>query len=201
MSMGSWTLTAFSGTSAAAAMIDLAPRRIAEADLARLARTGLTTLSAALGALMATYTGVLIGATAVPAWNENVDLLPAHFAASGVGAAVALLTLAGHDEPGLNQLALGAATVETLVGAAIETRGAAASAPLRKGVSGAIVRTGGVLSGPVPLLLRAASRRRGRLRTLATVAAIAGSILTRFGWIAAGRASASRSRPAGTPAI
>jgi hypothetical protein len=43
----------------------------------------------------------------------------------------------------------------------------------------------------VPLLLRAATRRR-RWRTVATVAALAGALLTRLGWIAAGRASATQ---------
>ena len=35
--------------------------------------------------VICTYTGVLIGATAIPAWNRNVSVLPLHFAASGVG--------------------------------------------------------------------------------------------------------------------
>jgi hypothetical protein len=104
---------------------------------------------------------------------------------------VAILTLIGHDEPSLDDLALGAAAVETLIGASIETRQARALAPLREGASGWIIRAGGVLSGPVPLLLRAMSRRR-RWRNAASVAALAGSILTRIGWIAAGRVSATQ---------
>src|SRR4029079_8254098 len=57
--------------------------------------------------------------------------------------------------------------------------------PLKEGSSGALVRAGGVLSGPVPLLLRLFGARKA-----AAVAAIAGSLLTRYGWVAAGHESA-----------
>jgi len=175
MSVGSWTLAAFSASSTAALM-------------PRFSAVGAPT-SAALGAGMLTYTGVLIGATAIPVWNENVRVLPIHFAASGIASAAALLTLMGHDEPALNDIAIGAATLETLVGADIERRESPALAPLRTGTSGWVIRVGGVLSGPVPLLMRTATRKRS-WRTLASVTAIAGALLTRMGWIAAGRASA-----------
>jgi formate-dependent nitrite reductase membrane component NrfD len=184
MSVGSWTLTAFSASSTAA----LAPA-VTTLPAARTAATIAAGTSAALGAGMLTYTGVLIGATAIPVWNDNVRLLPIHFAASGIASAAALLTLMGHDEPPLNDLAMGAAAVETLIGASIETRQDRALAPLREGASGWIIRAGGILSGPVPMLLRAATRQRS-WRTVASIAALAGSLLTRVGWIAAGRASA-----------
>jgi hypothetical protein len=192
MSVGSWTLAAFSVASGAAALVDLAPDTLREHMAERLSSLGLGTLTAALGAEMATYTGVLLGATAVPAWNEHVDVLPAHFAASGVAAAAALLTVAGHVDRTLNHLGLGAAAVETLVGAAIEARSGAGSQPLKEGLSGAIVRAGGVLSGPVPLVCRAFGQNRRGWRRWASLAAIAGSILTRFGWIAAGRRSSEK---------
>ena len=38
------------------------------------------------GLLLATYTGVLIGATAVPAWHKHHLLLPMHFGIAGLGA-------------------------------------------------------------------------------------------------------------------
>ena len=53
-------------------------------------------IAAALtGLLLAGYTGVLIGATAIPVWNQNRKLLPAHFLTSGLGGAVGILELAG----------------------------------------------------------------------------------------------------------
>jgi formate-dependent nitrite reductase membrane component NrfD len=176
MSVGSWTLAAFSASSTAA----LVPvRAIAGAA---------SPVSAALGCGMLTYTGVLIGATAIPVWHEHVRTLPVHFAASGMGSAAALLTLIGHDDPALNRIAVGAAAAETLLGAAIEANDAAASRPLREGLSGMVVRAGGILSGPVPLIARPMSDSR-RARRFASVAALAGSLLTRIGWILAGRAS------------
>lgn len=184
MSVGSWTLTAFSATSTVA----LAPA-VADTPAVDALATVAATSSAALGAGMLTYTGVLIGATAIPVWNDNIRLLPIHFAASGVASAAAILTLMGHDEAALNDVAIGAAAVETLIGASIEARDERALAPLREGATGWIIRAGGVLSGPVPLLLRAAARKRS-WRTMASIAALAGSLMTRLGWIAAGRASA-----------
>jgi formate-dependent nitrite reductase membrane component NrfD len=178
MSMGSWTLTAFSGTSTAA--------------LVPIVSAAAAPASALLGAAMITYTGVLIGATAIPAWNRNVRVLPIHFAASGAASAAAVLTLMGHDEPALDDIAIAAAAVETAVGAAIEFRGDPALAPLKTGAAGWAIRLGGLMSGPVPLLCRAVGRSRG-WRQVASVSAIAGALLTRLGWIAAGRASADRS--------
>jgi hypothetical protein len=176
MSVGSWTLAAFSASSTAAV---LPVRAIAVSG--RVA-------SSVLGCGMLTYTGVLIGATAIPAWHEHVRILPVHFAASGMASAVALLTLMGHDDPALNRIAIGAAAVETGIGAAIELNGSAATHPLRRGASGWVIRTGGVLSGPLPIICRAAGG--SRWRRVASVAALAGSLLTRIGWILAGRASA-----------
>jgi len=186
MSIGSWTLAGFSASSSVA----LAPV-VSDVPAVRTAAAVATTSSAVLGAGMLTYTGVLIGATAIPVWHDNVGLLPIHFAASGVASAAAILTLMGHDEPALNDIAIGAAAIETAIGASIETRDDPGLAPLKEGASGWVIRVGGILSGPVPLVLRAATRRRS-WRTVASVAALAGSLLTRLGWIAAGRASAQR---------
>src|SRR5260370_21780009 len=47
--------------------------------------------SAIFGTLLATYTGVLIGATAIPAWFLHRTLLPIHFGTAGLGSAPALL--------------------------------------------------------------------------------------------------------------
>ena len=62
----------------------------------------------------------VIGATTIPVWHEHVKTLPFHFAASGMGSAAAMLTLLGHDDPALNRISVGAAVVETVLGASIE---------------------------------------------------------------------------------
>jgi len=183
MSVGAWTLTAFGSTASATAFAELLDRRgIAPvkviADAAGL-------LSATTGLAMATYTGVLVGATTIPAWNRNVRVLPAHFAASGLAAAVSILELLGHRQRALNRLGMAAALVEIATGAHHELDDDPAHAPLKQGTTGALMRTAGILSGPLPLLLRLLGRRRA-----AAVTAIAGSLLTRYGWVEAGKVSA-----------
>jgi hypothetical protein len=194
MSMGAWTLTAFGSSAGAAAFAELVERRAGSggsrlgervAMPVRIVADAAGMLAAATGLAMTTYTGVLVGATAIPAWNRSVSVLPVHFAASGLGAAVSLLELLGHDHPALNRLGLAAALVEIATGLVHELDPDPAHAPLKEGSSGTLVRAGGVLSGPVPLLLRLLGRRKA-----AAVAALAGSLVTRYGWVAAGRESA-----------
>jgi len=192
MSVGAWTLVAFSNASAAATFCDLVDRASRGRIPVRIIGNAAESLAAATGLVLSTYTGVLIGATAIPAWSENVAILPIHFAASGVGAAVSLLELMGHRDGALNALGAGAALVETLVGGQIELRSSEALVPLKHDASGTITRLGGVLSGPLPLALRLLGGRSHNIRTLAAAATIAGSIMTRVGWIAAGRESATR---------
>ncbi len=192
MSVGSWTLTAFSTAAAASAFAGLIDRRIGGALPVRIVHDVAAPCAAVLGTVMSTYTGVLIGATAVPAWHANVRVLPLHFAASGVAAAASALELLGHDDGALQALAVSAAAVETATGALIELGDDRASSPLREGPSGTLIRLGGVLSGPVPLVLRALGSRRRGLRRVAALSALTGSLLTRLAWLAAGRASASQ---------
>ena len=190
MSVGSWTLVLFSNAAAASAFFSRAKHRFTILGPAAQA------VSSASGLVMSTYTGVLLGATAIPAWAENAALLPFHFGASALGSAVAILQLAGHENDGaLNALGIASAAAETLVGGRIELESKAAVRPLKRGSSGWLTRTGGLLSGPLPLLLRLlAGGRRSRgavnLRRAAAASSIAGSVLTRFAWIEAGRASA-----------
>lgn len=189
MSVGAWTLAAFSSASAAAALADvLGGDR--PGPLMRAARAGAGAASAATGLVLSTYTGVLIGATAIPVWSESAALLPAHFGASGLASAAALLETLGHEQPALNRVGVAASAVETVVGARIESRRHPALEPLKRGVSGLAIRAGGLLSGPLPLALRLLAPRSKRARRLAAISALAGSLLTRIGWIAAGRASA-----------
>jgi len=153
-------------------------------------------LSALFGLGMATYTGVLIGATAIPVWNQNIDSLPIHFALSGLGTGVSALQMMGHeDSPSLNMLGIAASLGETIEGVKLETAREPANEPLKKDASGVIIRLGGMLSGPAPLALRLAAaltggKRSRQLTRVAAAATIAGSFLTRLGWIRAGHASA-----------
>lgn len=176
MSVGAWTLALFGSASGASAFADLLGRNT---NLpVKLIGNAASGVSAATGLVMLTYTGVLLGATAIPVWKEHVRLLPIHFGASALGSAVSLLELRGHRLDALNSLALGAAIFETVVELSLE------APSLRKGSSGKLARVAGALSGSVPLVLRLFGARRG-----AAVATLAGSLLTRFAWVEAGKAS------------
>jgi hypothetical protein len=192
MSVGAWTLVAFSNAAAAAAFAEAVDRATNGRVPVRLLGDAAEALSAATGLVLATYTGVLVGATAIPAWSRNVHLLPIHFGASSVASAVSLLELLGHRHRALNALGIGAALVETGMGISLELRTDPALDPLKSGDSGFITRLGGVLSGPLPLTMRVFGGRWTIVRRAAALSTIAGSLLTRFGWVAAGRASSAR---------
>ena len=192
MSVGAWTLVAFSNAASASALADASARRCGGNTPVRVVADAAGLLSAATGLVLSTYTGVLIGATAVPVWSRNVRLLPIHFAASGLASAVALLELLGHRSRALNRLAVGAAAAETAIGLRLESSHDPELTPVKHGSSGRVTRAGGLLSGPVPLALRLLLPRSPRARRLAALATLTGSLLTRVGWLAAGRASAAQ---------
>src|SRR5437764_12265050 len=105
-------------------------------------------VSADTGIVMVIYTGVLLGATAIPVWKKHVSVLPIHFGASALACAASLLELLGHDEPALATLASVAAAFETWTGWRIETRGGIESEPLTHGATGITTRIGGRFPGP-----------------------------------------------------
>ena len=200
MSVGVWILMGFSaGTTAANAGGWMRARSMFPVLAALLQKLG-DVVALLFGLPFASYTGVLIGATVIPTWNCNASLLPGHFLASGLGASVGMLELAGNNERALQLLGLGTAVAETAVGARIELQDNPAEEPLKRGASGWLIRLGGVLSGPVPLALRAVSlfmkpKRAMKLRKYAAVSAVVGSAITRVAWVQAGHVSARESRP------
>jgi hypothetical protein len=203
MSVGSWTLVAFSNAAAASALAGMLQSRYRRAGAGRMFRVignASEAVAALTGLVLSTYTGVLIGATTVPVWSENAATLPAHFAASGLGAAVSILELKGHESNrALNALGIAAAAAETIVGVRIESQDKRSLRPLKHGHSGGLVRLGGLLSGPLPLTLRllAGSPKkhhskkswRKNLRRAAALSTVTGSLLTRVAWLEAGKAS------------
>ena len=196
MSVGAWTLVAFSNAASAAAFAELAHRATAGRLPVRVIADAAGVLSAATGLVLSTYTGVLLGATAIPVWSRNARLLPLHFGASGLGSAVSILELMGHHDRALNRIGVGAALIETAIGAHIELSDSTKFQGLNQGRPLSLVRAAGVLSGPVPLLLRALTGRSRMARQIAALSTIAGSMLTRLAWVSAGRSSAGSSSQA-----
>lgn len=191
MSVGAWVLSAFGAFSTAAKFADAVRNRFGNSIPVKLMSIPANLGSLAFGMPLHNYTGVLIGATAIPVWNHKVGSLPRHFGMSGLQACAGLLELMGHEDSiALNLLGLIAAAGETWEGYTIELERDPALEPLKRGPSGWITRAGGLLSGPIPLALRLLAWKNPKLRRAAAWSGIAGSLLTRYGWMRAGHASA-----------
>src|SRR5512147_83556 len=158
MSMGAWLLAGFGTFSGAAATAQILADRFGFGPFRILGNVA-EGFSALFGLPFSNYTGVLIGATVIPVWNHNVRTLPFHFGMSGINAGVSVLELLGNDTShALNRIGLLSAAAETYEGFELEAkRDPVVNEPLKRGVSGWITRAGGILSGPVPLALRAAA--------------------------------------------
>ena len=138
------------------------------------------------GMFLATYTGVLIGATAIPAWFLHRLLLPIHFGVAGLGSAAGLLELLGYRIAPLYALSLVAAAIETILWIVLETRKhGAADRALHEGRSGLTIRISEFFAGPLALLFRAVG-----IVPASALSFLFGALLGRFGWMEAGRVSA-----------
>ncbi len=190
MSVGSWVLAAhgsLSGAAAASAVTGVAPR------LGRAAGAA----AAVTGPVLATYTGVLIADTAVPAWHEAYRHLPVLFAGSALASAgsAGMIGAPSTEAGPARRMALLGAGLELATAAALE-RGAGmreepelVSEPYRKGRAGVLLRTGRALT----VAGAAATMAAGRSRTAAVAGGLAltgGALCTRFGVFYAGVASA-----------
>src|SRR5207244_5529790 len=123
MSVGVWTLLGVSGGAAASAFAQLLTDRYGSSFPVRVIEQTGQAASLAFGLPFSNYTGVLIGATAIPAWNENAGDLPLHFGMSGLSAAVGMLELMGNGRSrALEMLGLGAALFECWEELRIEAR-------------------------------------------------------------------------------
>ena len=191
MSMGAWILTAF-GACAVPGLIalELHAYHVFPGALDQLLRVvaGVLIFGAAIfGTLLATYTGVLIGATAIPAWFLHRTLLPIHFGTAGLGSAAAVLELLGHRIAALNFIGFYAAAVETalLIWLSLAKHGAADRAIHEHG-SGWLIRIGEAFNGPLALVLRLFG-----FIPWAAISFLAGALVSRIGWIAVGKVSGS----------
>ena len=189
MSMGAWILAAF-GTCVVPGLIalELGTFHLFARSIEQIPGVAAEILifgSAIFGMLLATYTGVLIGATAIPAWFLHHRLLPIHFGTAGLGSAAALLELLGHRIAPLNTIGIFAAAVETvlLIWLSIDKHGVADRA-IHEHRSGWLIRIGESFTGPISLVLRSF----GAI-PLAAISFLFGALVSRFGWIAVGKIS------------
>ncbi|MBX3130078.1 MAG: polysulfide reductase NrfD [Polyangiaceae bacterium] len=192
MSLGVWTLIAFTSCAGTSVLLFegyavLVRELGVAAELVTVALSTAIALTAVFGALLATYTGVLLGASAIPVWAANRALLPLHFGVAGLGSAASLAVLLAGDSTPLLLLLAAAAAVETLllIKNEVSGRGRVVLAPLRRGSGATRLRIATLLMGPVALagLMIGAAE-------LSALAFLAGSLLSRYAWLALGRESA-----------
>jgi hypothetical protein len=185
MSMGSWLLAGFgSATSlATASMVTGRGRGLGRAG--RLA-------AAALAPAVASYTGVLLADTAIPAWHDAHRTLPSLFAAGAAASAGALgaaLVNPVASAPA-RRLALVGAVGELAADTAMRRQlGPLVGRPYEQGRTGALHRASTVctLAGGAAMLL---GRRRRALLISGGVLECAGAALERFAVLRAGHDSA-----------
>ncbi|MEW9532939.1 NrfD/PsrC family molybdoenzyme membrane anchor subunit [Microbispora sp. NPDC049125] len=185
MSVGSWTLAAQGGLTA----VSLGS---AVTGVLPLAGDAATLVSGVTGPVMATYTAVLLADTAVPAWHEARRELPFLFAGSALAsAAAAVMVATPRAQAGpIRALAAVGAVTEVLAGAVMERRLGLVGEPYRQGRAGRLMKASRVLTLGGGVLATVAGRSRA-LTALSAAALTAGALCTRFGVLAAGRASAA----------
>jgi hypothetical protein len=190
MSVGAWILFVFGGCAVPGLIaLELHAQQIFTGGFDQFLQVIAFLLilgSAFWGMFLATYTGVLLGATAIPAWFLHRTLLPIHFGTAGLGSAVALLELLGHRVPPLNALGFLAAGMETALWIWLEIdRHGAADRALHEQRSGWLIRSGEFFSGPLALILRMTN-----FIPFAGISFLLGALISRFAWISAGKVSA-----------
>jgi hypothetical protein len=186
MSMGVWLLTAMGPATAAAAATPLTGRPVP-------GRAAAAPAAALLGLPLATYTGVLLANTAVPAWHEARRELPFVFggsAAASAGAAAVLVTGAGAAAPA-RRLAVGGAAGSLAAAALMERRLGPLGQPYRRGAPGVLARASRASTAAGAMLMALRGARAGAPARAAAGLLLAGSFLERWAVFRAGFASAA----------
>ena len=189
MSLGAWTLSAFSLAIGLAVIChELIVARHGNEFLVVI--DWLAEITAAMtGLILASYTSVLLGVTAIPVWSENRKLVPAIFLTGALGSAAAILELLGFRLAATQFIGIVASTVEIVIALRIEHRNRYVDRPLREGAVGWLTRVGALLAGLFSLILRAFWSNNPEFRDSAALCFIAGALIARYAWIAAGRVS------------
>ena len=208
MSVGSWALTLFGVLVGLAVLKDITLGETEDspssrAIVRRLPTRPIHVAILPLGAMVAAYTGALIGATAVPVWAKAPRLLTALFVSSafttGTSAIAMSRVATGHGRTpspalgGLKQLSM---LVELVLLFGWLRALGRSGRPLRTGTVGTVVDQGVIGVGlAAPMVIAAvAGYRPGRgaqaLRLVGLAASLAGGFALRYAVVIAGRDSA-----------
>ena len=210
MSLGTWGLLVFGGLSSLSALIQLAEDGFLGSSggrILKLPARAIGTLGSLFGVFVAGYTGVLLGATAVPLWARNARLLGPLFLSSAITASIGGvgLVLALVSSPARGTLErLGRAEMVSTFGelallGATHANAGPLGAPLTRGRLGVIHAVGSVGLGIVlPLVLHIfGSRLRIPLHAstiLTSSLTLLGSLAVKYVIVMAGHASADDPR-------
>ncbi|MFL5819209.1 MAG: NrfD/PsrC family molybdoenzyme membrane anchor subunit [Solirubrobacteraceae bacterium] len=185
MSVGSWVLSlssAATGLAAASSLLGWFPR------LGAVGKAG----AAALGPVLATYTGVLLSDTAVPVWHEGRRELPFAFGGSAMasaGAAAAVLTPVRDAGPA-RRLAVAGVALEGAAMQVMERRLGDLAEPYSSGEGGRYSRASRALNAVGAATLALAGRRRRLAAVAGGAAVLAGEFCERWAVFKAGFQSA-----------
>ena len=184
MSIGTWVVSASgvaAGVAGACELVGILPR----------VRAAATAAAGLLAPFLATYTGVLVADTAVPAWHEARRELPFVFAgsaAASAGAAVALASPADVAGPA-RRLALAGAALELAATEVMERRLGFVGEPYHEGEAGRFSRLAkGLTAGGAVVTAVAGRRRAGAIAGAALL--LAGGVAERWAVYRAGFQSA-----------
>jgi hypothetical protein len=186
MSMGAWILTAVGSSVGVATASEFT-------GIGRRAGRVAGAVAGTLGLALATYTGVLLGQTSIPAWERARTRLPLLFAASSAAAAGGLASVLGPAEEAgpARLLAVGGAAASVLVRRVMEHDLGEDGAVYREGEAGRFGLASDALTVVGAALVGAAGRRRW-LSVPGGLALMAGSLAKRISIWRAGPASARR---------
>jgi formate-dependent nitrite reductase membrane component NrfD len=190
MSMGVWTLVGFS-SAISLGVVCHELNTVGYGSYFLLAVEWVAQVLAALsGLILASYTSVLLGVTAIPVWSENRRVVSAVFLGGALGSAAAALEILGFTIPATQYMGIAASTAEIMVAILIEVRDRYVDRPLHEGGVGWLVSSGAVLAGPIPLALRIFGWHNPEWHYVAALCFVIGALISRYAWIAAGRVSA-----------
>ena len=155
--------------------------------------------SGVFGMGLATYTGVLVGNSAIPVWQSSRRILPLLFGASAVASAGSLFELMS-DAPRERRITHTFGTIgraaELAASVAMEKRAAQVpqvARPLRSGASGFLWKASTLLTA-ASLVTSLIPRNSRKKRIIAGVLGTAGSLALRYAVHTAGAASANDPR-------
>lgn len=192
MSVGTWMLSSFGACLSLSWLASKTPL-LSAVEKPAYAVAGL------LGLGMSGYTGVLIGNTAVPLWQQVRRELPVLFIASSAASAGSLLSLAPLDEAEdkiTERFSTVAKTVELTAGSKLERRSRqvpAVARPLRSGTGGTLWKISRVCV-LVSLAATLAGHKWKAAKKAGGILGAAGSLTTRLAIHEAGKESAQDAR-------